>query len=191
MLGRMAASPNSRPSRKLAQPRSTSPSTRMKKRNSTSATSIKQCSSNLRVAEATSLNCNSVNMHGYRPSFSCVVDSDQGSPFTNPTGQLPAADAQKIKILDHGLNVLFSVPFTSQTWHNFAVVVDWDAFTLTVFYSQDSQALKNVSPTTANPGMKPAPDGQGEFHFGLLKVRYLRFHEIVSTDETLEIVAHT
>ena len=113
----------------------------------------------------------------------------KGSPFTNPTGTLPAADAHNIKILDQGLNVLFSTPFTSQTWHNFAVVIDWDALTLEVFYSTDAQALKVVSPTKDNPGAMLAPDGQGEFHFGLLKVHYLCFHEIVSTDENLKIVA--
>ena len=107
-----------------------------------------------------------------------------GSPFTNPTGNLPAAGAQNFKILDHDLNVLFSTPFTCQTWHNFAIVVDWDNLTLAVFYSVGVQPLKSVSPTKKNQGVKASPDGQGEFHFGVLKVCYLCFDEIASTDET-------
>jgi len=93
-----------------------------------------------------------------------------GSPFTNPTGDLPAPGAQNFKILDHDLNVLFSTPFTCQTWHNFAIVVDWDNFTLAVLYSVGAQPLKVVSPTKKNQGAKAAPDGQGEFHFGVLKL---------------------
>ncbi len=94
-----------------------------------------------------------------------------GTPFTNPTGSLPAAGARNIKILDHDLNVMFSTPFTCQTWHNFAVVIDWDNLTLAVFYSVDAQPLMLVSPTKENQGAKAAPEGQGEFHFGILKVR--------------------
>jgi len=101
------------------------------------------------------------------PAF---ADSNLGSPFTNPPGTLPVADARNINILDHDLNVLFSAPFTCQTWHNFAVVIDWDNLTLAVFYSVGAQPLKLVSPTKKNQGAKAAPDGQGEFHFGVLKV---------------------
>jgi len=124
-------------------------------------------------------------MHSHEPSFFRIANSDLGSPFTNPTGKLPAAGARNFKILDHGLNVLFSTPFTCETWHNFAVVVDWDNLTLAVFYSAGGQSLKNVSPTKKNQGAKAAPEGQGEFHFGVLKVHYLYFDEIGSTDETL------
>ena len=131
----------------------------------------------------------SVNMHSDEPSFFCFADSDQGSPFTNPTGSLPTADAQSIKILDHGLNKLFSTPFICQTWHNFAVVIDWDNLTLAVFYSTEAQPLELVSQTKENQGAKKAPDGQGEFHFGVLKVRYPYFDGIVSTDEISEIAA--
>jgi len=82
------------------------------------------------------------------------------------------------------LNVLFSTPFTCRTWHNFAIVVDWDNLTLAVHYSVGAKSLALVSPTKMNQGVKPAPDGQGEFHFGVLKVCHLCFDEVTSTDET-------
>ncbi|KAG6831164.1 hypothetical protein H0H87_005989, partial [Tephrocybe sp. NHM501043] len=94
-----------------------------------------------------------------------------GSPFTNPTGALPAPDAHSLKVLDHALNVLFKAPFSSQTWHNFAVQVDWDQKTLAVFYSKDAKHLvpvtkKPLPNTSAGSGSA----GQGDFHFGVLKL---------------------
>jgi len=124
-------------------------------------------------------------MHSYEPSLFWIANSDLGSPFTNPTGKLPAAEARNVKILDHDLNVLFSTPFTCETWHNFAIVVDWDNLTLAVFYSTGAEPLKLVSPTKKNEHAKAAPTGQGEFHFGVLKVHYLYFYEIGLTNETL------
>jgi hypothetical protein len=124
-----------------------------------------------------------------KPLF-CFANSVSGSPFTNPTGSLPAAGARNIKILDHNLNVLFSVPFTCQNWHNFAIVIDWNNLTLAVFYSAGAQPLKLVSPTKENQGAKAPPDGQGEFHFGVLKVRCLAIIGwVVSTEGTLYIAA--
>ena len=117
-----------------------------------------------------SLECNLVRAHCDESYFFPNADSDLGSPFTNPTGSLPAPGAQNFKILDHGLNVLFSTPFTCETWHNFAIVVDWDNLTLAVYYSTGSQPLKLVSQPTKNQGVKAGPDGRGEFHFGVLKV---------------------
>ncbi|KAH9891890.1 hypothetical protein C8Q73DRAFT_763344 [Cubamyces lactineus] len=93
-----------------------------------------------------------------------------GSPFTNPTGALPAPNAHSFKVLDHALNVLFSTPFTSRTWHNFAVEVDWNARTLAVWYSQDAELLRLVKATTPNPTTAAGPDGQGDFHIALLKL---------------------
>ena len=116
-----------------------------------------------------------------------IADSGSGSPFTNPTGNLSAPGAQNFKILDHSLNVLFSTPFTCRTWHNFAIVVDWDALTLAVYYSAGVRPLSLVSPPKENQGVKASPDGQGEFHFGVLKVCNLYFDETVSIDKTSEI----
>jgi hypothetical protein len=56
-------------------------------------------------------------------------------------------------------------------WHNFAVVVDWDNLTLKVFYSLGTDPLKAVTTTQENSSVSPGPNGQGDFHFGVLKVR--------------------
>ncbi|KAI0629797.1 hypothetical protein C8Q77DRAFT_1138613 [Trametes polyzona] len=93
-----------------------------------------------------------------------------GSPFTNPTGPLPAPNAHSFKVLDHALNILFTIPFTSHAWHNFAVEVDWNARTLAVWYSQDAELLRLVKGTTPNPTTAAGPAGQGDFHFTVLKL---------------------
>ena len=74
-------------------------------------------------------------------------------------------------MLDHALNVLFSTPFTADVWHNFAVEVDWNARTLVVFYSQDAESLQPVTDTVPNSSAASGSAGQGDFHFGMLKVR--------------------
>ncbi|KAJ8521706.1 hypothetical protein ONZ45_g1653 [Pleurotus djamor] len=93
-----------------------------------------------------------------------------GSPFTNPTGPLPAPNARSFKVLDHALNVLFTAPFTPRNWHNFAVVVDWDKLSLKVYYSKDGAILKPVTKTVPNLSVAPGDAGKGEFHFGVLKL---------------------
>ncbi|TFK70560.1 hypothetical protein BDN72DRAFT_887930 [Pluteus cervinus] len=93
-----------------------------------------------------------------------------GSPFTNPTGRLPAKDAHSFKVLDHSLNVLFTTPFLPETWHNFAVQVDWDNRTLAVFFSKDGAPLKPVTKVVPNPTVQPGAAGQGDFHVGVLKL---------------------
>lgn len=93
-----------------------------------------------------------------------------GSPFTNPTGPLPAKDAGYIKILDHSLNVIYKTPFRDETWHNFAIIVDWDKSTLQVFFSPNERSLKPVTGVKQNPTVPKGEAGQGDFHFGVLKV---------------------
>ncbi|KAK7025553.1 hypothetical protein VNI00_015906 [Paramarasmius palmivorus] len=93
-----------------------------------------------------------------------------GSPFTNPTGTLPAPDADSFKVLDHDLNVLFKTPFSADSWHNFAVQVDWDNLTLQVFYSTDAEELTAVTDVVSNPTVAQGAAGQGDFHFGVLKL---------------------
>ncbi|TDL19698.1 hypothetical protein BD410DRAFT_401484 [Rickenella mellea] len=99
-----------------------------------------------------------------------VFEIQLGSPFTNPTGKLPAADAHSFKIRDHALNLLFSTPFTPLTWHNFAIQVNFDARTLGVFYSQNSNTLKPVTKLVSNSAASAGAAGQGDFHFGVLKL---------------------
>ncbi|KAG6818561.1 hypothetical protein H0H93_003949 [Arthromyces matolae] len=93
-----------------------------------------------------------------------------GSPFTNPTGALPAQNAHWFKVLDHALNVLFETPFTPNTWHNFAVQVDWNERTLAVLYSKNDQHLVLVTKPVPNTTAASGSAGQGDFHFGVLKL---------------------
>ena len=96
-----------------------------------------------------------------------------GSPFTDPTGPLPAQNAHSFKIRDHALNVLFTTPFTANTWHNFAIEVNWTNLTLAVFYSENDDYLRAVTDVEPNSSATAGPNGQGDFHFGVLKVRAL------------------
>uniref|UniRef100_UPI0037870B62 Glycoside hydrolase 131 catalytic N-terminal domain-containing protein n=1 Tax=Coprinopsis cinerea (strain Okayama-7 / 130 / ATCC MYA-4618 / FGSC 9003) TaxID=240176 RepID=UPI0037870B62 len=93
-----------------------------------------------------------------------------GSPFTNPTGPLPAPRADWLKILNHNLDVLFETEFTDETWHNFAVIVDWEKRTLQVWYSQNENNLVWVTPVLPNETVKRGTAGRGDFHFGILKL---------------------
>ncbi|PSR73737.1 hypothetical protein PHLCEN_2v10427 [Hermanssonia centrifuga] len=94
----------------------------------------------------------------------------KGSPFTDPTGTLPAPNAHSFNVLDHALNVLFTAPFTSIQWHNFAVQVDWTNRTLAVLYSVDALPLQVVSKPAPNLSTPAGATGQGDFHFGVLKL---------------------
>jgi Glycoside hydrolase 131 catalytic N-terminal domain len=102
----------------------------------------------------------------------------QGTPF-NSTSQNGAGAASgcagdsisMLRIRAHNGTALFQTPFLQHTWHNFAVVVDWVNLTLQVFYSLDALPLEAVTSVKENPGVVKGPQGQGEFHFGVLKVR--------------------
>jgi hypothetical protein len=95
-----------------------------------------------------------------------------GSPFTNPTGTLPAQNAHDFKVRDHDLNVLFSTPFTCHggSWHNFGVQVDWNDRTLAILYSRNATPLQPVTKVVPNLSASLGSTGQGDFHFGVLKV---------------------
>jgi len=93
-----------------------------------------------------------------------------GSPFTLPTGPLPVANAQSFQVLDHASNVLFTTPFSSDIWHNFAVQVDWDNRSLAVLYSANGDHLKAVTKVVPNLTTTAGAAGQGDFHFGILKL---------------------
>ncbi|KIO20240.1 hypothetical protein M407DRAFT_221102 [Tulasnella calospora MUT 4182] len=94
-----------------------------------------------------------------------------GSNFANPTqAHLPTSNAFNLEITDHALNVIYSVPFKSLTWYNFAVQVDWTNRTLGVFASQNADQLEKVSKLRPNLSATAGPDGQGDFHFGVIKL---------------------
>lgn len=94
-----------------------------------------------------------------------------GSGFTVPTAStLPTATAHNLEVLDHALNVVYSTPFDPLTWHNFAIQVDWDARTLGVFASKGASTLKKVSKLVSNNSTQLGTAGQGDFHFGVLKL---------------------
>ena len=93
-----------------------------------------------------------------------------GSPFTNSTGTQSDQKAHNFKVRDHASNVLFSTPFTSGLWHNFGVQVDWQNRTLSIFYSLNASYLQPVRGVVPNPSASIGSTGQGDFHFGVLKV---------------------
>ncbi|KAI0345595.1 hypothetical protein BDW22DRAFT_1389348 [Trametopsis cervina] len=99
-----------------------------------------------------------------------VFDLQIGSPFTNPTGPLPTTDAHFLKVRDHAGDILFKTPFVYGIWHNFAVQVDWTNRTLAVLYSSDLLPLSVVKRTTPNLSTAAGPTGQGDYHFGVLKL---------------------
>ena len=69
--------------------------------------------------------------------------------------------------------MLFTAPFTPATWHNFAVRVDWANRTLAVLFSTDAAPLRVVAKPAPNLSTAAGAAGQGDFHFGVLKVRSL------------------
>ncbi|KAI0251105.1 hypothetical protein BJV78DRAFT_1275556 [Lactifluus subvellereus] len=102
------------------------------------------------------------------PDGTHIFDLQTGTPF-NTTVSSPDA-ARVLRIRAHDSSVLFQTPFQDNVWHNFAVVVDWDNLTLKVLYSVDGAHLQAVTNAQANKGATKGPDGQGEFHFGVLKL---------------------
>lgn len=61
-------------------------------------------------------------------------------------------------------------PFITDDWHNFAVQVDWTNRTLAVLYSKNGNPLKAVTKAVPNLTATAGSAGQGDFHFGVLKV---------------------
>lgn len=99
-----------------------------------------------------------------------VFDIQLGSPFTIPTGTVPVSDARFLKVRNHAHDLLFETPFTSHDWHNFAVQIDWTNLTLGVFYSTNGEPLKAVTGLVENSSASPGAAGQGDYHFGVLKL---------------------
>lgn len=99
-----------------------------------------------------------------------VFEIQLGSPFTIPTGTVPVSDARYLKVRNHALDLMFETPFTSHDWHNFAVQIDWTNRTLGVFYSTNGKELKAVTGLVDNLSASLGAAGQGDYHFGVLKL---------------------
>ncbi|KAA1472242.1 hypothetical protein DENSPDRAFT_820936 [Dentipellis sp. KUC8613] len=95
-----------------------------------------------------------------------VFELQLGTPF-NTT---PSETAHALKVRSHDLTELFIAPFTPDEWHNFAVVVDWTKLTLAVLYSTNGSPLAAVTHSIPNTSVAKGPEGQGDFHFGVLKL---------------------
>ncbi|KAF9232191.1 hypothetical protein BU15DRAFT_90706 [Melanogaster broomeanus] len=76
-----------------------------------------------------------------------VFEIQLGSPFTIPTGPVPVADAHYLKVRNHALDLLFETPFTSDDWHKLCLT-----------------GVEDNSSTPADAA------GQGDYHFGVLKL---------------------
>ncbi|RWA03468.1 hypothetical protein EKO27_g11636 [Xylaria grammica] len=108
--------------------------------------------------------------------------------FVLKTGTILGADTADPDTLQLFGNVdanpaqtLFSVPFTEDVFHNFAVTLDFDALTTQVFYSQGTDALVAQTEVLAND-----VSGQGQFHFGVLKKGLNGGDDIVKNGEQEE-----
>lgn len=95
-----------------------------------------------------------------------------GTPFTIPSATKPDSTARYLKVRDHALNLLFQTPLLPLTWHNFAVQVDWDRRTLAVLFSYGALPLKHVTGVKNNNSTASGTAGQGDYHWGVLKVRF-------------------
>jgi Glycoside hydrolase 131 catalytic N-terminal domain len=87
------------------------------------------------------------------------------------TSSTSAAAASTLRIRAHNSTLLFETPIEISAWHNFAVVVDWNKLTLQVFHSLNGELLAAVTNVEDNSSVGKGPAAQGDFHFGLLKVR--------------------
>jgi hypothetical protein len=87
-----------------------------------------------------------------------------------PTETKPDPKARYFKVRNHALNLLFQTPLKRNTWHNFAVQVDWKNRTLAVLFSHDDSPLKPVTGVVGNNSTARGVAGQGDYHWGILKV---------------------
>lgn len=93
-----------------------------------------------------------------------------GTPFNTTASSSTSTTTPTLRIRAHDGTVLFHTPFPAATWHNFAIIVDWSSLTLQVFYSLDADPLEAVTKVQDNSSAGRGPQGQGDFHFGVLKV---------------------
>jgi len=91
-----------------------------------------------------------------------------GTPFGS--SEVPAKDAKTLRLTSSTADgkaeeVLFSVPFDSECWHNFAVQTNWVDSTISAWYSSGYGFMSEVVKTRANNAT-----GKGQAHIGILKL---------------------
>ncbi|KAG0129225.1 hypothetical protein HOY82DRAFT_416019 [Tuber indicum] len=91
-----------------------------------------------------------------------------GTPFGS--SEVPAKDARTLRLGGSTAGgkaeeVLFSVPFDTGCWHNFAVQTNWVDNTISVWHSTGYGLLSEVVKTRANNAT-----GKGQAHIGILKL---------------------
>ena len=92
-----------------------------------------------------------------------------GTLFGNGNNVTTSQVAQTLFVRSNNVDAsaqrtLWQTPFTTDTWHNLALTLNFDENTVQVYYSTNSSPLTSQGPATSND-----LSGNGEFHVGLLK----------------------
>jgi len=110
--------------------------------------------------------------HEYQLVFQESADFSTNQ-FVLKTGTIagqPAAQDPNLLILQGNVRIfndivdLYMTEFTADVWHNFGLILNFNANTTQVLYSTDNSPLQNVTLPYAND-----VSGRGQFHFGALK----------------------
>ncbi|OAV85331.1 hypothetical protein PTTG_30606, partial [Puccinia triticina 1-1 BBBD Race 1] len=116
--------------------------------------------------------------HGYLlasiegPTGDHVFDIFCGSDFDAKNYEhKPSSNSKTIRVRDWTTKTLLELPLVYDQSYNFAVTVDWDKNTLTVYSSIGTDPLKMASGPTANDPKAMSPDirQKGEYHIQLIK----------------------
>ncbi|KAI0482389.1 hypothetical protein GGR56DRAFT_184492 [Xylariaceae sp. FL0804] len=73
-------------------------------------------------------------------------------------------DENTFKFLDRDNTQVWSTPIENATWQNFAITLDFDQNTIQIYYSEDDDALTNVTAPLSNDN-----SGGGQYQIGILK----------------------
>ncbi|KAL9078928.1 MAG: hypothetical protein Q9157_002152 [Trypethelium eluteriae] len=92
-----------------------------------------------------------------------------GTLFGNGDNVTTTQVAQTLYVRSNNVNAdsqktLWQTPFTTETWHNVGLTLDFTRNTVQVFYSKNSAPLTSQGPAVSND-----LSGHGSFHVGLLK----------------------
>ncbi|WAR62281.1 hypothetical protein PtB15_14B376 [Puccinia triticina] len=83
----------------------------------------------------------------------------------------PSSNSKTIRVRDWSTKTLLELPLVYDQNYNFAITVDWDKNTLTVYSSTGTDPLKMASGPMANDPKAMSPDvrQKGEYHIQLIK----------------------